>query len=68
MRDEYIEQALHICGYEGSDSCNMCPVDGKIKDDCQCGSFLAKQALKYINRLKKEIAELAKENNNERKD
>ena len=54
MIDERIEKALHVCGFEDSDSCNECPIDGNIKDDCRCGSFLAQKAFNYITRLKSE--------------
>ncbi len=60
MTDKEIEKALNICGNLDSDACNECPIDGKIKDDCQCGTYLAKNALDYINRLKAKNEQMKK--------
>lgn len=61
MTDEEIEKALQICGEESVEQCGHCPIEQVYKNDCRCGSVLAKRVLAYINRLKAENAALTEE-------
>lgn len=55
MTDGQIKKALLICGTADSRACKECPVDQKLKDDCQCGTFLAKKAFDMIEKLELEL-------------
>ncbi|MCM1322898.1 MAG: hypothetical protein NC218_01795 [Acetobacter sp.] len=61
MTEDRIIRALETCAHKDSDACNECPVDGKIKDDCQCSFYLIEQALRLIKKKDARIAELLKD-------
>ena len=47
------KKALECCGGIIND-CRQCPIDEKKKDDCECGTFLAQNALSLIKELTEE--------------
>ena len=61
MTDEQIEKALRLCSANDFECCDECPIAEDIKEDCRCGSFLAENALDYINRLKEKNRQLEQE-------
>ena len=48
-RDEIIK-AMECCASEEY-ICTQCPIDEKIKDDCECGKVVARNALALIKSL-----------------
>lgn len=61
MTDEQIEKALQLCSSNDFECCDDCPIAEDIKEDCRYGSFLAENALGYINRLKEKNQQLEQE-------
>ncbi len=59
LNRDQIVKALECCA---SDEyiCNQCPIDEKIKDDCECGKVVARNALTIIKELTEENAKLAR--------
>ena len=59
LNSDQIVKALECCA---SDEyiCNQCPIDEKIKDDCECGKVVARNALALIKELTEENAKLAR--------
>ena len=47
---EQIIKALECCASEEY-ICTQCPIDEKIKDDCECGKVVARNALALIKEL-----------------
>lgn len=58
MTDEEIEKALSCCKDDSYDICIECPIEEKYQANFSCRSILVERALKYIKRLKAEIASL----------
>ena len=54
MEREQIIKALECCASEEC-VCAQCPIDEKIKDDCECGKLVAKNALYLIKELTVEL-------------
>lgn len=50
LNREQIIKALECCASEQC-ICEQCPIDEKIKDDCECGKVAARNALALINEL-----------------
>ena len=53
MEKEQIIKALECCASE-ENIYTACPIDEKIKDDCECGKFMARNALALIKELTEE--------------
>ena len=47
-----IKRGLEVC--TSGEHCENCPVDDALRDNCECGEYLMKQALKCIKKLEKE--------------
>jgi hypothetical protein len=54
LNAEQIKKALECCA-SSRYQCEECPIDQKKKDDCECGTFLAKNALKIVNAQEQKI-------------
>ena len=50
LKRDQIIKALECCASEEY-VCAQCPIDEKIKDDCECGKLVAKNALSLIKEL-----------------
>lgn len=50
LNAEQIMEALECCASEKY-ICTQCPIDEKIKDDCECGKVVARNALALIKQL-----------------
>ena len=61
LTQQEVEDTLYKCGYCDVSQCASCPIEQKVKDDCQCGAELARQAHRVIKAQKAKIAELLKE-------
>ena len=55
MNKEQIIKALECCSTADHDSCKKCPIENGIKDECQCFTYLALNALALINQLTVEL-------------
>ena len=53
MEHKDIIKALECCASEEY-ICTQCPIDEKIKDDCECGKVVARNALALIKELTEE--------------
>lgn len=51
---EQIKKALECCASEEY-ICTQCPIDEKIKDDCECGKVVARNALALITSQEQRI-------------
>ena len=60
MEREQIIKALECCASEEY-VCAQCPIDEKIKDDCECGKLVVKNALSLIKELTEENERLRAE-------
>ena len=65
LNAEQIKKALECCASEKY-ICTQCPIDEKIKDDCECGNVVARNALALINSQEQRIKELTEEFEKER--
>ena len=61
LNREQIIKALECCGSDVY-VCQQCPIDEKIKDDCECGKLVARNALALITSQEQRIKELTEEN------
>ena len=57
LNAEQIKKALECCASEEY-ICTQCPIDEKIKDDCECGKVVARNALSLITSHEQRIKEL----------
>ena len=53
LNREQILKSLECCASEEY-ICTQCPIDEKIKDDCECGKVVARNALALIKELTEE--------------
>lgn len=59
MDNNEIKKALECCASEEY-ICTQCPIDEKIKDDCECGKVVARNALALIKSQEQRIKEQCK--------
>ena len=59
MDNNEIKKALECCASEEY-ICTQCPIDEKIKDDCECGKVVARNALSLIKSQEQRIKEQCK--------
>lgn len=57
LNQEQIIKGLECCA-SAENKCEECPINQKLKDDCKCGEFLAKNALELIKELTEEYTTL----------
>ena len=57
LNAEQIKKALECCASEEY-ICTQCPIDEKIKDECECGKVVARNALALVNSQEQRIKEL----------
>ena len=50
MTDNEIIKALKCCASK-ENLCDECPVNKSLKDNCECGMYIASECLSLINRL-----------------
>lgn len=60
LNAEQIIKALECCASEEY-ICTQCPIDEKIKDDCECGKVVARNALALITSQEQRVKELETE-------
>lgn len=61
LNREQIVKALECCASNSLTDCNRCPIDEQKKDNCECGRYLAIQALALIRELTEENERLRAE-------
>ena len=54
MNREQIVTALECCASNSLADCDRCPVDEQKKDNCECGRYLAIQALALVRAQREE--------------
>lgn len=54
LNREQIIKALECCASSSLEDCDNCPIDKQKKDNCECGRYLAIQALALIRELTEE--------------
>ena len=57
LNRDLIVKALECCASNSLEDCDCCPMDEKKKDNCECGRFLAIQALALLRELPEENEE-----------
>ena len=62
LNREQIIKALECCASEEY-ICTQCPIDEKIKDDCECGKVVARNVLSLVKELTEENERLRAEAN-----
>jgi hypothetical protein len=67
LNKEQIIKALECCASEKY-ICEQCPIEQKIKDDCECGEVVARNALALIKELTEENERLRAEKEAENKE
>ena len=55
LTEKQIVKALRCCTKANAEACRNCPIDYNIKENCECCTFLARQALKLVKGLKAQI-------------
>lgn len=59
LNRDQIVKALECCASNSLADCDCCPIDEQKKDNCECGRYLAIQALALIRKLTEENEILA---------
>ena len=54
MKHDDVIKALECCSAPVT-RCDECPVDKRRKDDCECGVYVAGEALKVIKHYAEEV-------------
>lgn len=58
LNREQIVKALECCASSSLEDCDNCPIDKQKKDNCECGRYLAIQALALFREQAEEIDRL----------